>query len=104
MTCERHAVLQDLVDLITDALNARGRAIQPYRNELDRELLLEAAALATRYLGQPTRTFDRPNALHIVMPGAGGRWSGENQVVRDTSLRTSNEMINGVVGSHLVSG
>jgi hypothetical protein len=69
MTCDRHQALEDLVTAITDALNARGRAIQAYRDEVERDLVWEAAALAARFLGRPTRTFDKPGALHVVVTG-----------------------------------
>lgn len=73
MTCDRHRAVEDLVTTITDAVTARGRAVQPYRNEMEHELVREAAALAARFLSSPTRSFDRPGAVHVVMPG----WTGD---------------------------
>jgi hypothetical protein len=65
MTCD----LEDLVAAITDALIARGRAVQPFRSDLECELVREAAALAARLLGRPTRTVERPDGFHVTMPG-----------------------------------
>lgn len=53
MTCNRHRAVEDLVTVITDALHARGRAIQSYRGDLEREPVHEAAALAARFIGRP---------------------------------------------------
>jgi hypothetical protein len=69
MTCDRHQALEDRVTTITDALNTRGRAIQAHRDDLERDLVREAAAIAARFLGHPTRTFDKSGALHMIVTG-----------------------------------
>lgn len=69
MTCEHHESLEDLIAMISSSLAARGRAVLPYRNDLERELLREATALAARLLARPTHAFDRPDGFHVTMPG-----------------------------------
>lgn len=71
MSCNRHQSLDDLAAAFTNALNTTGQATHSYLNNIERDLIRQAAAQATRSLGRPTRTFDKPGMIHLLVTNWG---------------------------------
>jgi hypothetical protein len=71
VSCDRHEAIDELAAALTDALNSRGEVTQSYRDDIERDLVWQAAAQAKRSLGRPTRTFDKPGRIHLLVTNWG---------------------------------
>lgn len=68
-----HRRVDDLAGSLIDALNTTGHVTQSYRNEIEHNLLRIAVAKAVRLVGRPTRSFDRPGRIHLLITDWGDR-------------------------------
>jgi hypothetical protein len=77
VSCNRHQALDDLVAAFTNALNTTGQVTHSYLNNLERDLVRQAATQATRSLGRPTRTFEKPGMIHLLVTNWGNDLPGK---------------------------